>query len=216
MWQMSDDLSFFNDCAAVFVIFRVARSLVYLAWDQLERRRLPLFVAARCDVSDGPPPTVVMEGRLTHYVGQFFPKRAESVNAMLTASWDGFELSTAGNAAPTVGIRRSEMGSSLIGFNDVRGVFVYSLVLAAALGYCSWSGLLPAGRVAALLIAYAVAGAIVFDGQSTFIFTVHGPEERAIALRLVATGKRASLERAMEALKTCMLGRQHMERLTMS
>jgi hypothetical protein len=77
--------------------------------DHLGRRRFPLFVATRCEIADTSPPTVRFEGRLTDLRGKFFPNRAGTTIATLTATADGFEFTTAAPGGTSRVIERSDM-----------------------------------------------------------------------------------------------------------
>ena len=150
--------------ASVWIVFLILDHLD----DHLGRRRFPLFVATRCEIADTSPPTVRFEGRLTDLRGKFFPNRAGSTTATLTATADGFEFRTAAPGGTSLVIERSDMRYAETGSTDTQNVFLLCVILAGGLTWVNWSVWPepdPEG-LAVLLIALGLGGA-VFDFQAS-------------------------------------------------
>jgi len=169
--------------------------------DHLGRRRFPLFVATRCEIADTSPPTVRFEGRLTDLRGKFFPNRAGTTIATLTATADGFAFTTAAPGVTSRVIERSDMTYAETGSTDTQNAFLLCVILAGGLTCVNWSVWPepdPEG-LAVLLIALGLGGAL-FDFQASYLLVVKGGWGREIALRLTAVDRRIPFERAVEAV----------------
>jgi hypothetical protein len=107
---------------------------------------------------------VRFEGRLTDLKGKFFPNRAGTTIATLTATADGFEFTTAAPGGTSRVIERSDMTYAETGSTDTQNVFLLCVILGGGLTCVNWSVWPepdPEG-LAVLLVALGLGGA-VFD-----------------------------------------------------
>src|SRR5262249_49526942 len=134
-----------------------------------QRSRLPLLVVTRCEIVDGEPPAVRLEGRLTTLKGRFFPRGAESATATVEASTDGFVVTSAGHA-----LRSSRIGAAGVGPLEhdpayAQSMYVGCVSLGSIAFYVFSQGWITPGMLAALLIAMGVGG-VVFEINRSYLF----------------------------------------------
>lgn len=184
---------------AGYILMQVLPALRQMFVEYRWRSRLPLLVVTRCEVSAGDSPAVQIEGRVTTLKGKYFPRFAESANATVHASADGFVVTSAGRSLPNARIDAGEVRTLEHDAATAQSVYISGVTLSSIAVYLFSIDVLTAAMLAALLIAMGIGG-FVFELHRSYLFIVKGDEEKAIVLRMTATDKRVPLDRGFDAL----------------